>query len=734
MASSTIDRRLGLTGNKAYKAPVDVATTANITLSGEQTIDGVLTDESRVLVWNQTNPVDNGIWDTGTGSWSRAIDANTNQDLANGTQVYASGGATYEGNRFVFTTDDPIQPGTSSITIELSSDSASLAVQLKSLYFVSVKDAAYGAVGNGIADDTAEIQAAITAMGALSGGGSVFFPKGTYLHTGLSVPSNVTLWGEGFSSILYLANSANAPSIVAADTTNGSDNITIRHLCINGNKANQLVGAAGYASHGINIDGPCLNWTIEGVKIMNTQGHGTHIRGGGPGALLDCASNIVITGCWYYETGYYDVTAVSGRECVYANQAQNLRITNNLMELSGRQTIALEGSTTSSAIATRYTVISNNILRNAKSGAGIDDEANGGGDHVFANNVIYGMTGTGIRTVGDTGRKLVANNIIVGYGSRGIDAESEAGFAGASLHIIGNIIDGTGSTGSGINVVGGQCVLVQSNTLISPTTIGIYLRNQVATETGGRILDNFVSGSGQEGIVIDRASIAPHVRGCTVVNAGSAAFPSVAISIRSNGTFIEAPIITDNSVYENRGTPYTTYAFSFSHLNKPVITGNSVHGTTATGDVNWAATAATNVILGHNNWSAARITGAPASYFLAYSGSQAMYGTLTKALSTVTYSSAMTIDPTIANHFRITASTTVAFGISIATTANEAGKDITVMIRNTSTGALGTVTWNSPFKVATWTSPALGNSRSIQFLSDGTNYVEQFKSAADVPN
>ena len=91
MASSTVDRRLGLTGNKAYKAPAHVATTGNIALSGEQSIDGVTTDESRVVVWQQTSAVDNGIWTSSTGAWTRAIDANTNQDLAKGKQAYVEG-------------------------------------------------------------------------------------------------------------------------------------------------------------------------------------------------------------------------------------------------------------------------------------------------------------------------------------------------------------------------------------------------------------------------------------------------------------------------------------------------------------------------------------------------------------------------------------------------------------------------------------------------------------------
>ena len=59
------------------KPAVLVASTANLTLSGEQTIDGVLTSASRVLVKNQTAPAQNGLYLTASGAWSRTLDMNT---------------------------------------------------------------------------------------------------------------------------------------------------------------------------------------------------------------------------------------------------------------------------------------------------------------------------------------------------------------------------------------------------------------------------------------------------------------------------------------------------------------------------------------------------------------------------------------------------------------------------------------------------------------------------------
>ena len=64
------------------KASVRAATTANITLSGTQTIDGVaVTVGDRVLVKNQGTASQNGIYVVAASAWSRATDADTWNEL-----------------------------------------------------------------------------------------------------------------------------------------------------------------------------------------------------------------------------------------------------------------------------------------------------------------------------------------------------------------------------------------------------------------------------------------------------------------------------------------------------------------------------------------------------------------------------------------------------------------------------------------------------------------------------
>jgi hypothetical protein len=121
--SNLTDRLGGARASLAFKAPCRVASTANVTLSGFQVIDGITlasTDEDngyniRVLLKNQTTASENGIWIPSTGAWTRAKDMDGSLDVVSGTRVYVAGGSTGSGG-YVITTSDPITIGTTSLT------------------------------------------------------------------------------------------------------------------------------------------------------------------------------------------------------------------------------------------------------------------------------------------------------------------------------------------------------------------------------------------------------------------------------------------------------------------------------------------------------------------------------------------------------------------------------------------------------------------------------------------
>lgn len=84
-----------------------VATTANVALTGEQTIDGVLTSTSRILVKNQTAPAENGIYVTAAGAWTRAADYDQTAEVVQGTFTAVISGTTQSNTLWVQTTAAP---------------------------------------------------------------------------------------------------------------------------------------------------------------------------------------------------------------------------------------------------------------------------------------------------------------------------------------------------------------------------------------------------------------------------------------------------------------------------------------------------------------------------------------------------------------------------------------------------------------------------------------------------
>jgi Collagen triple helix repeat (20 copies) len=98
------------------KASVIAGTTANITLSGTQTIDGVvLVAADRVLVKNQTLSQNNGIYLCASAAWTRTTDMNTYAQVP-GAYVFVEGGTTLADTGWVCTSNAGGTLGTTAIT------------------------------------------------------------------------------------------------------------------------------------------------------------------------------------------------------------------------------------------------------------------------------------------------------------------------------------------------------------------------------------------------------------------------------------------------------------------------------------------------------------------------------------------------------------------------------------------------------------------------------------------
>lgn len=99
-----------------WRPSVRAATTANITLSGTQTIDGVsVIAGDRVLVKDQSTSADNGVYDVAAGAWTRSSDLDTWAELVSAA-VIVEEGTTNKDTVWICTVDQGGTLGSTSVT------------------------------------------------------------------------------------------------------------------------------------------------------------------------------------------------------------------------------------------------------------------------------------------------------------------------------------------------------------------------------------------------------------------------------------------------------------------------------------------------------------------------------------------------------------------------------------------------------------------------------------------
>ena len=164
----------------------------------------------------------------------------------------------------------------------------------------------YGAAGNGSTDDTTAVQNAINGVSA-TGGGTLFFPAGTYkISSALSVPNGVSLLGVGQNVSVINQTSTTANAITYNPST--LNYVSIENLSItgpgsgsgigilveaNGGATNvnscsfQDVTIAGFGSHGLELV-TGVGCSLNTVNVSSVGGHGIFLSGGTGNTLTNC--------------------------------------------------------------------------------------------------------------------------------------------------------------------------------------------------------------------------------------------------------------------------------------------------------------------------------------------------------------------------------------------------------------------------------------------------------------
>jgi hypothetical protein len=304
MTSPSVDRRYGLNASAAIKVPVRVATTANITLNGLQSIDGVtVVADDRVLVKNQTNTVNNGIYLADTGAWTRDVDFNGARDIVKGTIITVNEGSIQARSLWRVTTSNPITIGSSSLTfvenIASANDSSNFTylpagtgavattVQAKLRENVSVADK--GATGDG-SDERADLVNAFSNLITAGGGTLSFAPGKTYDMNTDALGGTTIFDATGLSGLVIDGNGATirtssgsaAPIIFYLYNTNGvivrNMNFVSQYNTLHGTNGPVWFRLGG-STKNVFFQNCTFTYGSQGIVVTYTAMAGTRVSG-----------------------------------------------------------------------------------------------------------------------------------------------------------------------------------------------------------------------------------------------------------------------------------------------------------------------------------------------------------------------------------------------------------------------------------------------------------------------
>jgi parallel beta-helix repeat protein len=348
-------------------------------------------------------------------------------------------------------------------------------VQAKLRQTVSVMD--FGAVGDGVADDTAAIQAALSSATNLD----IRFPSGVYVHTGISASNLTSLTVVGDGATLFLANGSD----VRAFETTDCDYVEISGLTIDGNQNNQTISGTRLNGAGIVINN-ALTVIIQNNTIKNVStGASIVLNSADPFAVDTTTESVLIDNNTIRDSGFTGAPfTCDGIYCQY----DNARITNNKIFNSTDFGVALEYSIRS--------VVSNNLVYNAEvglGGVGVDS-------CVFSDNTItdclfrgifFSTGGQAISAPWISYRTVIANNVVNGVSGSALPGNTfgiqvDYGSVETDFVVSNNFVNGADY---GIGVSTNNC-LVANNSIKNSTIRGLLIDGTLNTNVFGNVFDD----------------------------------------------------------------------------------------------------------------------------------------------------------------------------------------------------------------------------------------------------
>lgn len=395
----------------------------------------------------------------------------------------------------------------------------------------NVKHTDYGAVGDGVTNDTAAVQEAIDAMPAA--GGILYFPDhGTYLLGAITGKSNVTVEGAGST----LKSAADAMLNFTSD-----QNVRIRNCRFDGASAfrRQIV-----IEKAVNVVIEGCHFTAIAAATDNSD-TSTIIAAGGCSQTIVTKNQFVDTNPTHImvigKDGTGDGTDVGGRDITF---------TNNLMLRFGPQgsTIGLGVYNNSSVSPCERIVFADNVCDT-------------GGHPIQLNGV------SGCVISGNVFEALINGPVIAGF-----DGSTRS----TTIAINNNTVHDT--TDEAIAVVHGDGVSIVGNA-VSLAEFGISVQGCVNTAITGNVVRDITLGTNMLGIEVKPASGGLTTSRVTVT--GNAVSNWGASGIRVVGA-CEDIVVSGNNVNGSSATAGIGIEISTSGgtASRVHVTGNEVSGVT----------------------------------------------------------------------------------------------------------------------------------------------------------
>jgi parallel beta-helix repeat protein len=377
---------------------------------------------------------------------------------------------------------DPTDDGAAAINfLQAGTGAVVRTVQSKERDVVSVKD--FGAVGDGVTDDTAAIQAAVE---SLATGSTLYFPDGTYLVSSAvllsgSAQNKTGLTFSGNSAVIQLAAAISNQNV--AEIVSGT-NYKVCGLTFKGNKGTVTTPGTDSSYRYFNglyvgaVAGKTLtNVAISGCRFTNCAYDGLMLGSGPvqPGNILPGVDNVTILGC------QFDLNEVglSGGAYRKVTISDNAFIDNDIYGVLADSTcgdVSISGNTiktgttlgaTNAGIfvyaASQIAIIGNSV-EGGKVGVLI---STGASDFTISGNTVSNCATSGIVVTNST-RGVISGNAVASAAQYGIAIQSSS----SQVSINANSVRSCGFDGIYLSATSSS--MLQGNECVSNNGSGIY--------------------------------------------------------------------------------------------------------------------------------------------------------------------------------------------------------------------------------------------------------------------